>query len=129
MKVTRILHASVNVAGSLDRADRFYAEVLGLDRSPRPDIPGVGGRWLAAGDGQVHLVDAPMAGQGIDPTGPHFCLAVEDVEAAVAELEARGIPYLRAAQPAPPGRTGEVVQVWFTDPAGNTIEIQEDRPL
>jgi catechol 2,3-dioxygenase-like lactoylglutathione lyase family enzyme len=129
VKVTRILHASVNVAGSLDRADRFYREVLGMPAAARPDIPGVGGRWLAAGDGQVHLVDAPMAGHGIDPTGPHFCLAVEDVEAAVAELDGLGIPYLRASQAAADGQGGEVAQVWFTDPAGNTIEIQQDHPL
>ncbi|MGH9090793.1 MAG: VOC family protein [Acidimicrobiales bacterium] len=129
MKVTRILHASVNVAGSLPEASRFYGEVLGMPAATRPEIPGVGGRWLAAGDGQVHLVDAPMAGAGIDPTGPHFCLAVEDIGAAVAELEDLGIPYFRAGQPSGPTWRDEVVQIWFTDPAGNTVELQEDRPL
>lgn len=121
MKVTRILHASVNVSGLLEETDRFYADLLGLDAALRPEIPGVGGRWFSAGDGQVHLVDAPMAGVGIDPTGPHFCLGVEDLEAAVAELDRRGIPYLRATQPV------DVVQVWITDPAGNTVELQQDR--
>lgn len=129
MKVTRILHASVNVAGRLEQADRFYGELLGMARAPRPEIPGVGGRWLVAGDGQVHLVDAPMAGSGIDPTGPHFCLAVADIEAAVRELEGRGIPYVRGSQPAGQGQAGEVVQIWITDPAGNTVELQEDHPL
>ena len=129
MKVNRILHASVNVAGSLDETARFYADVLGMAQAVRPEIPGVGGRWLTAGDGQVHLVDTPMAGAGIDPTGPHFCLAVEDVEAAVAELEGLGIPYARASQPAGPDWQDEVVQIWFTDPAGNTIELQQDHPL
>lgn len=129
MKVTRILHASVNVAGSLDDTAGFYAGVLGMSEATRPDIPGVGGRWLTAGDGQIHLVDAPMAGDGIDPTGPHFCLAVEDIEEAVAELERLDLPYLRASQPAGPEWRDEVVQIWFTDPAGNTIELQEDHPL
>jgi catechol 2,3-dioxygenase-like lactoylglutathione lyase family enzyme len=121
VKVTRILHASVNVAGSLADTDRFYADLLGMARDDRPEIPGVEGRWFAAGDGQVHLVDAPMAGVGIDPTGPHFCLGVDDLDAAVAELEARDIPYLRAIQP------GDVVQIWIVDPAGNTVELQQDR--
>lgn len=129
MKVTRILHASVNVAGSLDDTTHFYADVLGMSEAVRPEIPGVAGRWLTAGGGQVHLVDAPMAGDGIDPTGPHFCLAVEDIEEAVAELEGLGIPYMRASQPAGPEWRDEVVQIWFTDPAGNTIELQVDHPL
>jgi catechol 2,3-dioxygenase-like lactoylglutathione lyase family enzyme len=129
MKVTRILHASVNVAGCLDDTSRFYADVLGMSQAARPEISGVGGRWLTAGDGQVHLVDAPTAGDGIDPTGPHFCLAVEDIEEAVAELESLDIPYMRASQPSGPEWRDEVVQIWFTDPAGNTIELQVDHQL
>jgi catechol 2,3-dioxygenase-like lactoylglutathione lyase family enzyme len=129
VKVTRILHASVNVAGVLGDTDRFYAEVLGMGHAERPEIPGVGGRWLVAGGGQVHLVDAPMTPGGIDPSGPHFCLAVEDLDGAIAELERLGIPTVRGSQPDLSGRMPEVVQIWFTDPAGNTIELQQDRPL
>ena len=44
---------------------------------------------------------------------------MEDLDAAIAELERDGIPYLRGAQ-------GPVVQIWFADPAGNTIEIQQE---
>jgi catechol 2,3-dioxygenase-like lactoylglutathione lyase family enzyme len=129
VRVMRILHASVNVAGSLDETARFYADVLGMASAARPEIPGVGGRWLTAGDGQIHLVDAPMAGAGIDPTGPHFCLAVDDIESAVSELEDLGIPYVRASQPAGSEWRDEVVQVWFADPSGNTIELQQDHLL
>ena len=56
----------------------------------------------------------------IRPTGPHVCFAVDDLDGAVAELERDGIPYVRGAQ-------GAVVQIWFADPAGNTVEIQQDR--
>lgn len=122
MNVTRILHSSVNVAGRLEESERFYAELLGLAPLARPEIPGVAGRWLEVGTAQVHLVDAPMAGHGIDPTGPHVCLGVTDLEAAVAELDERAIPYVRATQP------GDVQQVWIVDPAGNTVELQQDRP-
>ncbi len=122
MKVTRIMHASVNVSGDLKEADRFYADVLGLASATRPDIPGVGGRWFSAGGAQVHLVDAASRGSGIDPTGPHFCLGVEDMDAAVAELEERGIECVGVT-------TEGVRQIWFCDPAGNTVEMQQDRPL
>ena len=48
-----------------------------------------------------------------------MCFAVTDLDAAIAELGAAGIPYAEGAQ-------GTTVQIWFVDPAGNTIEIQQD---
>jgi len=122
VKVTRVGHVSVNVEGDLDATRRFYADVLGLGDVTRPEIPGVGGHWHALGDTELHLVDAPSRGTAIDPTGPHFCVFVQDLDAAVAELEAADIEYLRGAQ-------GPVVQIWVVDPAGNTVELQQDRAV
>jgi catechol 2,3-dioxygenase-like lactoylglutathione lyase family enzyme len=119
MKVTRILHTSVSVEGRLDSATDFYRTLLGLADEARPDFPGVGGHWFAVGDAQVHLVDAPGGSGAIRPTDHHVCFGVDDLDAAITELEANGIEYLRAAQ-------GDVVQVWVADPAGNTIELQQD---
>ncbi len=118
MKLTRILHHSVNVEGRLAESDAFYRR-MNLQGLTRPDIPGVGGRWFAAGAAQVHLVDAPQGSDMIRPTGPHVCFGVEDLDAAITELEQEGVPYVRGAQ-------GAVVQIWIADPAGNTIELQQD---
>ncbi len=118
MRVTRILHHSVNVEGRLTECTQFY-EWLNLPGLDRPDIPGVAGRWLSAGEAQVHLVDAPAGASGIRPTGPHVCFGVEDLDGAIAELERDAVPYRRGAQ-------GDVVQIWVVDPAGNTIELQQD---
>ena len=121
MKVTRVAHVSVNVEGELDATRAFYREVLGLGDRTRPDIPGVGGHWCALDERvELHLVDAPAAGRGIDPTGPHFCVFVDDLDAAVRELDTLGIEHVRGAQ-------GDVVQIWIMDPAGNTVELQQDR--
>ncbi len=121
MRTTRFHHVSVNAnASSLEAMVDFYRDVLGLDDEARPDIPGVPGHWHAVGDLQLHLVGAPPSGGGIDPTGHHFCVAVEDLTAAIAELEERGIPYLRAVQGV------DTVQIWIADPAGNTIELQQE---
>lgn len=120
MKVTRVLHVSVNVESVLDRSREFYEQVLGLHTIPRPEIPGVAGNWFALhGDEQLHLVDAPAGHTGIQSTGHHFCVAVDDLDGAIADFEARGIEYKR-------GRQGDVVQIWIVDPAGNTIEFQQE---
>ena len=121
MKVTRFHHVSVNTNGTaLDAMIEFYRDVLGLGDQPRPEIPGIPGHWHRVGDQQLHRVGAPASGPGIDPTGDHFCVAVDDLDAAIAELGVRGIDYMRAVQ-------GEdTVQIWITDPAGNTVELQQD---
>lgn len=122
MRVTRFHHVSINTNGTpLEEMIAFYREVLGLSDQDRPDIPGVPGHWHAVADQELHLVGAPPQGAPIDSTGHHYCLAVEDLQEAVAELEGRGIDYQRAVQ-----GTG-TVQIWFNDPAGNTIELQQAR--
>ena len=118
MKVTRTLHHSVNVEGRLSETVAFYQALFGMPDETRPAIPGVEGHWFGAGNAQLHLVDAAASG-AIQPTGPHVCFAVTDLDGAIRELETEGIPYLEGAQ-------GTTVQVWFVDPAGNTIEIQQD---
>ena len=118
MKVTRILHHSVNVEGDLESAVDFYRR-LSLPDAARPEIPGVDGHWFTVEQAQVHLVDAPAGSDTIRPTGPHVCFGVEDLAATVAELERDGIPFVRAWQ-------GAVEQIWIADPVGNTIELQQD---
>ncbi len=121
MRVTRFHHVSVNCHdASLDAMDAFYGGLFDLADVPRPDIPGVPGTWKGVGDLQLHIVGAPPRGTPIDSTGNHYCVAVDDLDAAVAELEAKGIEYKRAVQGA------SNVQIWINDPAGNTIELQQD---
>jgi catechol 2,3-dioxygenase-like lactoylglutathione lyase family enzyme len=120
VNVTRVLHVSVNVEGALAPTRAFYEDVLGLGSEPRPEIPGIAGHWFGLGGAQLHLVDAPPGPAGIRPAGNHYCVAVDDLDGAIAELDARGIEYRRGAQ-------GDVVQIWFADPVGNTIELQQDR--
>jgi catechol 2,3-dioxygenase-like lactoylglutathione lyase family enzyme len=121
VKVTRFHHVSVNTGEtSLEDVAAFYRDVLGLSDKARPDIPGVPGHWHVVGDQELHLVGAPPRGTPIDSTGHHYCVAVDDLDAAVAELEDRGIEYQRAVQGA------GTVQIWISDPAGNTIELQQE---
>jgi catechol 2,3-dioxygenase-like lactoylglutathione lyase family enzyme len=120
VKVVRVPHVSVNCHGRLDETRQFYADLFETEELERPDIPGVLGSWLALGDAQLHLVDAPPLGTPIDRVGDHWCVEVADLDAARAELEASGIPYDEGAQ-------GPVVQIWIHDPCGRTVELQQAR--
>lgn len=119
MKVRRVGHVSVNVEGNLEETRRFYTEVLGLGDAERPDL-GIDGHWHTMGDAQLHLIDAPPLGEGIDPIGPHFCVEVDDLDAAIDELTARGIEHFAIGE-------GASRQVFVADPAGNTVELQQAR--
>jgi catechol 2,3-dioxygenase-like lactoylglutathione lyase family enzyme len=122
MRVTRFHHVSVNANGTpVETMAEFYGDVLGLGDKDRPEIPGVPGHWHIVGDQELHLVGAPGSGAVIDTTGNHFCVAVDDLDGAIAELEARDIDYVRAVQGA------DTVQIWIADPGGNTIELQQER--
>ena len=120
MRVTRFHHVSVNTNGTpLDEVIRFYRDVLDLEDKLRPEIAGIARHWYAVGDQELHLVGAPPQETRIDSTGNHYCVAVDELDAAIAELDECGIEYKRALQ-------GEVtVQIWISDPAGNTIELQQ----
>jgi glyoxylase I family protein len=124
VRVTRVLHTSVNSTRAVDDTARFYAEVLGLRPADRPDI-GIPGQWFTVGDAQMHLIGFPESDRDLDPTRHHVCLGVDDLDAAVAELDAHGVEHFESEQHQD-GRT--LRQVFCCDPAGNVIELQQDPP-
>ena len=56
MEIEQLDHFTINV-GDLDASTRFYTDIVGLRKGPRPDFS-VGGAWLYCGDRPlVHLID------------------------------------------------------------------------
>ena len=107
-------HVSINV-DDVDAALDFYVGKLGLEpRTDRPDF-GFEGAWLDAGGQQVHLI----AGRSVPALGQHFALHVDDIDAVISELRDLGLTVSDPSQ-AGPGR-----QAFLTDPAGNTIELNQ----
>jgi glyoxylase I family protein len=106
-------HTAVRIR-NLEQSRRFYESILGLRPVPRPEM-GIAGMWYGLGDGQLHLIEAEgMSVANIDPTGPHFAIAVEDLDAMRRQLTAAGIEMLDFG--------GE--QLWVRDPDGNTVELR-----
>ena len=112
MRPLGVHHVSINV-DDVPAAVRFYTEVLGLTpRADRPDF-GFDGAWLDAGDQQVHLI----AARSPENLGQHFAVLVDDLDAAVAEIRARGVT---VSDPSP---VGAGRQAFLVDPAGNAVEL------
>jgi catechol 2,3-dioxygenase-like lactoylglutathione lyase family enzyme len=125
MRITRINHVAINAHGVAEEAHRFYTELLGLKQIPiqlpgRPAIKSLGGGfWLEQNSVQQHIIALEAKGEPPTPTGPHVSWYVADLEEAIADLEAEGLS---------PVSMGEGVNriIWVADPAGNTVEFQQD---
>ena len=116
-------------AQDLDRARAWYREVLGLE--PTEERPG--GLLYRFGDGSFALFQSSGRSSG-DHTQMGF--EVDDIEATVADLRARGLELLTYEMPGfvvrdgivdvegnyPSKGTGERA-VWFRDSEGNLLGI------
>ena len=113
MRLTGIHHCSI-VVTDMDRARRFYRDVLGLKEIERPanfTNPVV---WFEVGDEQVHLIPSERP----DTQSPrHFALHVEDARAAREHLRSHGIEVHETVPIAGADR------FFILDPDGNQIEL------
>lgn len=118
MRATRINHVSVPCR-DLDEAERFYREVLGLERLPSFDFR-FPVRYLRLGDQQLHLMQLP---EEQPAANQHFALDVDDFEAAFVRLRDAGALDTRAHASAVWELPDGSVQMYARDPAGNLLEI------
>jgi len=127
IKTSGFSHVAVRVT-DVDKAKSFYEKVIGLRKIPRPQIK-IPGEWYGIGDNQLHIIGGEARPEGIDPTGPHMAIEVEDFEATRAKIEELGLPYLDGAQmrarmtPEAQKMVGQ--QLWIQDPDGNVIELRQ----
>ncbi len=114
MKPQSVHHVSINVSDA-GASIEFYTDVLGgTVRADRPDF-GFDGAWIDLGDSQVHLIHSEVPPN----LGQHFAVLVDDVDAAVRELRAKGIDVADASIVGPDRQT------FIEDPDGNVIEIHQ----
>ena len=114
------LHHVGLIMSDLETAAAFYEGVLGLRRDARPELGFPGIFYALEGGVQLHLmqVDDPYAGCALPAHGGrdrHLALAVSDLEAVRARLEAAGIDYT-------PSRSGRAA-LFCRDADGNAIEL------
>ena len=127
---TRLLRDSPAFSGfsvdDLDAARTFYEEVLGLHTSGEPEMGGIMHLHLAGARNVLVYAKGPAHSPA---TYTVLNFPVPDVDAAVAELTARGVQFLHYDEP-PTDETGVMraggpLIAWFTDPAGNVFSVIE----
>ncbi len=123
--ITNLAHACFTV-GDLERALQFYRDDLGL--KPAFDFTNEEGRRFGiylhvGGRNFIELFEGQLAAPAEGQSFRHLCLEVDDIEATVQTLLARGVEI----GPIKLGRD-QSYQAWITDPDGNRIELHQYTP-
>jgi catechol 2,3-dioxygenase-like lactoylglutathione lyase family enzyme len=113
MQVERVDFVSF-LTQDIPRARQFYSEVLGLEI----ESEGESDMEFRCGQVTLDIFDPSSIGQAFAASPAGLALRVQDVDAARAELEAKGVRF--------DGETIETSvckQAWFKDPDGNSLML------
>ena len=120
----RIQHAAFH-STDVNKARKFYGEVLGLREIVRPTL-GSRGVWFSMGpDQEIHISISsesavPGAGRNLNPRkrgneGRHLAFAVDDLDEVKGRLKANGFSWV--------GSNDNLPQIFTEDLDGNLVEI------
>lgn len=120
INITRINHNAINGEDAV-AMEAFYTQHLNVNTVER-DLPEelkavIPGFWMQFDNGQVHMIQNSDRSAG-NPLGPHIAFYVTDLDAAEHYLQANDIAHQRLD-----------FFIFLTDPAGNTVELQQDPDL
>jgi lactoylglutathione lyase len=112
----------------LQKSTRFYTHVIGLDTIPEPFHDGKH-TWLSIGEKtHLHLIQGATKPEFHDKNS-HICFTVPSVEQFIKTLKNEGIAFEDWV--GTPGaithRVDGVLQIYFKDPDGYWIEVNDAR--
>lgn len=115
---------------ALDRSTHFYENVLGLKKIEEPFKDGRHTWFTLGAAGQLHLIQGADANIKRDKND-HLCFSVRSIEDFIANLDKHKVEYTNwpGTAKAPTVRVDGVKQIYFQDPDGHWIEINNDRSL
>ena len=122
---TKLNHIAVYVE-DLEESTQFYEQLIGLEQIEEPFKDGRH-TWFALGNSQLHLIQGEWKEVTINKNN-HLCFSIADMEAFIAKLKDKKIAYEDW-----PGKTNAITtrldgvrQVYFKDPSGYWIEVNDD---
>ena len=111
----------------LKQSTEFYESILMLQRIEEPFKDGRH-TWFTLGPaGQLHLIQGAEANIKRNKND-HLCFSVRSIDDFIANLDKHGIEYTNwpGTEKAPTVRVDGVKQVYFRDPDGHWIEVNDD---
>ncbi|TDW96136.1 VOC family protein [Dinghuibacter silviterrae] len=126
-QVAHINHITV-YGTDLKRASDFYHDVMGFDTIPEPFHDGRH-TWFRIGPHQeLHVVSGAKADEP-HHVDVHMAFSVSDIADFAKRLDKAGVPYggWNATDKKPTRRPDGVLQIYFQDPDGYWIEVNNDR--
>ena len=110
------------------KSSKFYKEVIGLDSVPEPFKDGLHA-WFKIGNGlTLHIIQGSKE-KIKQYRSTHSCFSVWDIDAFINHLNKSGIIYedVKGEQNKVTTRVDGVKQIYFNDPDGYWIEVNNDQ--
>lgn len=111
----------------LKKSTAFYENILRLKQIPEPFHDGRH-TWFTLGvAGSLHLIQGAPANISRDKND-HLCFSIKSIDEFIANLDKHKIEYTNwpGTAKAPTVRVDGVKQIYFVDPDGHWIEINDD---
>jgi lactoylglutathione lyase len=122
----RLNHIAIYVY-DLKRSADFYDNILQLRQIPEPFKDGLHVWYSIGGNSSLHLIEG-AGGVREHNKNTHLCFSVPSVDEFIARLDHHNIEYENwpGTEKAPTLRVDGVKQIYFRDPDGYWIEINDD---
>ena len=123
---TALNHIAVYVT-NLQRSTAFYKDIVGLDTIPEPFHDGRHTWFRVAEHSHLHIISGAAQVTTHDKNS-HLCFSVPSVEKFIETLNKANIPYedWPGKKQSVTVRVDGIKQIYFQDPDGFWIEINDD---